>query len=70
MVRNESAIIARAIRAAKPYVDSWSIVDTGSTDNTKAIILEELKDLPGTLFERPWKNWSPARWPSNLPTHL
>jgi glycosyltransferase involved in cell wall biosynthesis len=61
MCKNESKLIRTALASVKPFIDSWSIVDTGSEDNTKNVILEELAGIPGTLFERPWINWEHNR---------
>ncbi len=38
IVRDESARIGRCLRATLPFVDSYAILDTGSTDETPAII--------------------------------
>jgi glycosyltransferase involved in cell wall biosynthesis len=38
-------------------IDYWVIMDTGSTDGTQEIIRNYLKDIPGELHERPWKNF-------------
>ena len=57
IVKNESHIIKETLEAVKPIIDHWVIVDTGSTDNTKEIIKETLKDVPGELVERPWVNF-------------
>ena len=61
IVRQEGETIRRCLRAAKSNIDAWSIVDTGSTDNTREIIREELADVPGVLHERPWKNFGHNR---------
>lgn len=61
IVRNESAVIRRCLRSVKPFIDSWAISDTGSTDGTQAIIREELAGIPGTLIERPWVDFSTNR---------
>ena len=61
IVRNESKTIARCLRAARQHITHWSIVDTGSTDDTREIIREELKGIPGVLHERPWKNFGHNR---------
>jgi hypothetical protein len=55
--KNEEAVIERCIRSCMPIIDSWCIVDTGSTDRTMDIIRDVLKDLPGVLHERPWVNF-------------
>lgn len=61
IVKNEAKIIERCLRAAKPAITHWSIVDTGSTDGTQDIIRREMADLPGTLHERPWVNFGHNR---------
>lgn len=61
IVKNESHVIRRALDSAKPFIDCWAIVDTGSTDGTQEIIREHMKDIPGTLIERPWKNFAHNR---------
>lgn len=61
IVRNEAHVIRRCLDSVRPIIDSWVILDTGSTDGTQDIIREHLKDLPGELFERPWTNFGEAR---------
>lgn len=47
IVRNEGAIIRRCIESALPFVDTFCVIDTGSTDDTVAQ-LEQLRErLPG-----------------------
>lgn len=57
IVKDEAHVILRCLASVKPWIDSWCIVDTGSTDGTQEIIQEYLKDIPGKLYERPWKNF-------------
>ncbi|MCE5316398.1 MAG: glycosyltransferase [Parachlamydia sp.] len=61
IVKNESHVIKRCLSSVKPLIDSWIIVDTGSTDGTQGIIREFMKDVPGELFERPWVNFEHNR---------
>lgn len=61
IVKNEARVIKRCLDSAKPLFDYWIIVDTGSTDGTQAIIKEHLKDIPGELYERPWRNFGENR---------
>lgn len=61
IVRNEAKVIRRSLSSVKHKIDYWVIVDTGSTDDTKALILEELKDIPGELHDRPWVNFEHNR---------
>lgn len=57
IVKNESAVILRCLKSVKPWIHSWVIVDTGSTDGTQQLIQDFMQDLPGKLFERPWHNF-------------
>jgi glycosyltransferase involved in cell wall biosynthesis len=61
IVKNESRVIRRCLVSVKPIIDSWVIVDTGSTDGTQQIVQEFLHDIPGQLHERPWINFSHNR---------
>lgn len=61
IVKNESAVIRRCLSSVKPLIDYWVIVDTGSTDGTQEIIRDFMKDIPGELYERPWRNFAENR---------
>jgi hypothetical protein len=61
IVKNEEAVIERALRSARPFISTWTIVDTGSTDATKDIVLRTLGDIPGLLVDRPWINFGHNR---------
>ena len=61
IVKNESLVIERCLNSIKPILDYWVIMDTGSTDGTQKIIRNFLKDIPGELHERPWKNFGESR---------
>jgi glycosyltransferase involved in cell wall biosynthesis len=57
IVKNESRVIKRCFDSVKNLIDTWVIVDTGSTDGTQELIKQLLKDKPGELYEKPWKNF-------------
>lgn len=63
IVKNSGEILRECLKINREYIDFWTIVDTGSVDNTKKIIKEELKDknIPGKLFEIEFENFSQAR---------
>lgn len=61
IVKNESAVIGRCLDSLLPLIDTWVIVDTGSTDGTQALIEKKLEHLPGELHERPWINFGHNR---------
>ncbi|MBA3956986.1 MAG: glycosyltransferase family 2 protein [Parachlamydiaceae bacterium] len=63
IVKDESKVIERCLTSVLPIIDSWVIVDTGSTDGTQNIIKKFMKEhgVPGTLYERPWVNFEHNR---------
>ena len=61
IVKNEAQVICRCLDSVMPFIDYWVIVDTGSDDGTQKIIKKHLKDIPGELYERPWKNFGENR---------
>ena len=61
IVKNEAEIIERCLQAAKPFITHWSIMDTGSTDNTREIIRSVMVGVPGQLVEEPWVNFGVSR---------
>ena len=63
IVKNEEHVIERSLDSALPFVDSWCIVDTGSSDSTIQKIHEIAKrhGKPGVLHERPWVNFGHNR---------
>jgi glycosyltransferase involved in cell wall biosynthesis len=61
IVKDEARVIVRCLESVKPFIDYWVICDTGSTDNTRGIIRDFLKDIPGELYERPWQDFGHNR---------
>ena len=61
IVKDEATVIRRCLDSVRPLIDRWTIVDTGSTDGTQEIIREHMRDLPGTLIERPFVNFAHNR---------
>jgi len=63
IVKNEEHVITRSLQSVLPYVDTWCIVDTGSTDKTMDIIRSVTKasGKQGKLYERPWTNFGHNR---------
>jgi glycosyltransferase involved in cell wall biosynthesis len=61
IVKQEEKTIARLINSCKSIIDYYCIVDTGSTDNTIAVIKETMGDIPGEIHERSWVNFGHNR---------
>jgi glycosyltransferase involved in cell wall biosynthesis len=61
IIKNEAHVIERCLRSVKPYVHSWVISDTGSTDGTQDIVRKFMADMPGELIERPWVDFATNR---------
>jgi glycosyltransferase involved in cell wall biosynthesis len=53
VVKNEEHFIGYALRSVLPFVDTAIVFDTGSTDNTVAVVEEVAKEFPGKIiFEK------------------
>lgn len=61
MIRQENDKIFRMIRSMKPYISSFLILDTGSTDETIHRMLMFLSDIPGTVYYMPFVDFGTNR---------
>jgi glycosyltransferase involved in cell wall biosynthesis len=61
IVKDERHTLARTLASARPFVDRWVILDTGSTDGTQELIRRALDGLPGELHEEPFVDFSTSR---------
>lgn len=61
IVKNSGEILRKCLRAIKPHIDCWTILDTGSVDNTMDIIREEMEGLEGNLFQEGFTDFSKTR---------
>lgn len=61
ILKNEAHIIEECLSRVLPYIDAWSIVDTGSSDDTPKIVERVLRDIPGKFYHRPWVNFGHNR---------
>jgi len=63
IVKNEADKILRCLESVAPYIDCYAIVDTGSTDATKATIeaFFAYKSIPGAITDAPFINFEQAR---------
>lgn len=63
IVRDEARVIAECLGSVTAHIDCYSIVDTGSSDDTIAVIESYFADrgIPGRVHSRPWKNFGHNR---------
>ena len=61
IVKDEARTIARTLASVRPFIDRWVIVDTGSTDDTRAVVERELAGVPGQLCEAPFVDFETTR---------
>jgi len=38
IVKNEAHVIRRCLESVRPLIDTWLIIDTGSTDGTQRLL--------------------------------
>jgi glycosyltransferase involved in cell wall biosynthesis len=63
IVKDESHIVHEVLNSIHTLIDTFVIVDTGSTDNTVKIIRDffEEKGIDGIVHERTWKGFGESR---------
>lgn len=63
IVKDEEHVIERMLKTVYPILDYYTIVDTGSTDNTKEVIKKffDEKGIPGQILDRPFDNFENSR---------
>lgn len=65
IVRDEAHVIRDCLESVAPHIDYWVICDTGSDDDTAAVIQRffEERGLPGELHHHEWRDfgWNRSR---------
>ena len=61
IVRDEAPIMQRAIASILPLIDSWRIIDTGSTDDTVELIESSLEGVAGEMRRSTWVDFGHNR---------
>jgi glycosyltransferase involved in cell wall biosynthesis len=63
IVKNESHIVHEVLNSSLPFIDTFCILDTGSTDNTVQIIRDfyASKSIPGIVHQGDWKGFGKSR---------
>lgn len=61
MVKNAGPLFEKVLTENLPFIDRWTVLDTGSTDGTQDVIRRVLKDKKGQLYEEPFINFRESR---------
>lgn len=63
IVKNEAHVIRECLESVTSFIDSYCIVDTGSTDGTIDVITTffDDKEIPGVVHQREWLNFGANR---------
>lgn len=61
IVKNGADTIVPVLQAIAPHIDHWTILDTGSTDNTVDLITSTLADVSGNLHQEPFVDFKVSR---------
>lgn len=61
IVRDEEATLPRLAASARDQIDHFTIVDTGSTDQTVAITKRCFGAVPGDVLSFPWRGFGASR---------
>jgi FkbM family methyltransferase len=61
MVKNGGELFEKMLTENLHIIDKWTILDTGSTDNTIEIIQKVLKNKKGKLYQEPFMNFRDSR---------
>jgi glycosyltransferase involved in cell wall biosynthesis len=61
IVKNEEHVIEACLASVRHLIDRWVILDTGSTDGTKAAVLRALSGVPGCLESVDWEGFGKTR---------
>jgi tetratricopeptide (TPR) repeat protein len=61
IVKDEARAIRATIASVRPFVDRYTILDTGSTDGTQELARQAFDDLPGEVASGPFVDFATTR---------
>ena len=61
IVKNAGRDFGQILKEVQPFIDSWTILDTGSDDDTVDTINRVMVDKPGKLYEEEFTDFSTSR---------
>jgi hypothetical protein len=60
IVKNEEAVIGRALTSARELADRFVVVDTGSTDDTDVEVWKAIDGRDGVIIDHEWDGFGPS----------
>jgi len=61
LVKDEAEALPATLERIRPVIDAWTVLDTGSSDDSRDIVRQALAGLPGEVVERPFDGFGPSR---------
>jgi len=61
IIKDSGEPLKKVLESVKPHIDSWCIVDTGSTDGSQEIVKNVLSSIPGKIYEEQFVDFSTTR---------
>jgi hypothetical protein len=61
IVKNEAPRLPRLAQSLDGQLDHWTIVDTGSEDDTVRVARQAFAGVPGEVIEDEWRGYGPSR---------
>ena len=63
IVKNEAHVVTQVLQCTLPFIDTYCIIDTGSTDDTIQVIRDfyEPTGIKGLVESRPWRDFGSNR---------
>jgi tetratricopeptide (TPR) repeat protein len=61
IIKNAESVIKDTLESVIPFIDHYTILDTGSKDKTVEIIRETLKNVSGNIYQEPFIDFSTSR---------
>lgn len=63
IMKDEEKVLLRLLNSVCPVIDTYVVIDTGSTDNSKKVVKDffDSKGIDGVIYDHPFKDFEDAR---------
>ena len=61
IIKDSGEPLKKVLESVKHHIDSWCILDTGSTDGSQEVVKNVLSSIPGKLYEEKFIDFSTTR---------